>query len=231
MRKPYLKKLKTIGKITVWQVDGLYVRNHLNREFTNFGQHYRFPFIPTYEFWLDKEKDPGEEKYFIEHLLLEWRLMKEKGANFQVAIAKADRLERAERYKSEKIKKLSLRKNDPEIIKKIHQKILKKYSNQKVQVWLVDGELVRDLYFIDFVQGGHHYVYRFMPENEVWIDNDLSRAEYPFVILHELHERHLMRDKKLGYDEAHNSSSAIEYQCRKKKILFDKKLKNVLLLQ
>ena len=100
-----------------------------------------------------------------------------------------------------------------------------------MQVWLVDGELVRDLYFIDFVEGGHHYVYHFVPESEVWIDNDLSRVEYPFVILHELHERHLMRDEKLGYDEAHNSSSAIEYQCRKKKNLLDKKLKNVLLLQ
>lgn len=230
MKKPYLKKLKTIDKITVWEVDGLYIRNNLNREFTNFGQHFAFPFIPTNEFWLDKENNPGEEKYFIDHLLLERRLMK-SGVKFDTAIDRGDRLELAERFKNKKIKKLLKHKHEPEIIKKIHQKLLKKYSAKNVQVWLVDGELVRDLFFIDFTEGGHHYVYHFVPESEIWIDNDLSLKEYPFVILHEMHERRLMRDEKLPYFNAHYSSSAIEYECRKNKKSLDKELKKELLLQ
>ncbi len=52
---PYIKKVGERGKIFIWIVDGTYVRTHLDEEFTNFGQHYRFKCIPKDEFWLDKE--------------------------------------------------------------------------------------------------------------------------------------------------------------------------------
>jgi hypothetical protein len=52
------------------------VRENLDEEFTNFGQHYRFHFIPINEFWLDQQHAPGEEQFFIDHLLVEYRLMR-----------------------------------------------------------------------------------------------------------------------------------------------------------
>ena len=66
---------------------------------------------------------------------------------------------------------------------------------------------------MDFTQGGHEYVYEFVPPGDVWIDNDLEWQERGFVILHEIHERNLM-EKGMCYDDAHASSSALEQSCR-----------------
>ncbi|MBU4453287.1 hypothetical protein KKH24_03430, partial [Patescibacteria group bacterium] len=77
----------------------------------------------------------------------------------------------------------------------------------------VRGELVRDIYFIDFTEGGHEFVYDFVPKTEVWIDDDITRGERKFIILHELHERALMAEGK-KYPEAHASASRIEHICR-----------------
>src|SRR3989344_6987834 len=100
MKKPYLKKHSSVSKFTVWIVDGEYVRDNLNEEFTNYGQHYRFPFIPKYEFWIDKEYSGREEEiYYVDHLLVEYRLMAE-GKSFHKALDMADRIEQRERSKS-----------------------------------------------------------------------------------------------------------------------------------
>jgi len=210
MKKPYIKKLDQIAALAVWIVDGQYVRKNIDEEFTNFGQHYRFRFIPLHELWIDKEHGLGEEQFFIDHLLVEHRLMA-GGMTYDRALEKADAVERRERHKAELIREISrLRKKD--IVENIHKQLLKKYS-RTVQVWVVKGELVRSLEFIDFTEGGHDKVYHFVPKNEVWLDDDLGPGERKFVLLHELHERHLMT---LGwaYFKAHRSASRIEYHCR-----------------
>jgi hypothetical protein len=79
------------------------------------------------------------------------------------------------------------------------------------------------LFFIDFTEGGHDKVYGFIPEGEIWIEEDLNPKERDFVFLHELHERNLM-SKGMDYDSAHKSSSKIEYKCRKN----PKKLKSAI---
>ena len=78
---------------------------------------------------------------------------------------------------------------------------------------MVDGRLVRSVFDIDFTEGGHEYVYEFIPENELWIDNDVKQYERGYVILHELHERNKMM-KGMTYNKAHQESSKIEYFCR-----------------
>jgi hypothetical protein len=210
MKKPYIKKYDRIGDILIWIVDGRYVRKRIDEEFTNFGQHYRFRFIPRNEFWIDREYGPGEEQFFIDHLLVEHRLMA-GGMPYDNALEKADAVERKERRKSEMIRQVTAL-GRPSNIDSIHKKPLKKYSG-RVKVWIVRGELVRSLYFIDFTEGGHDRVYHFVPKNEVWLDDDLSPGDRKFVLLHELHERHLMT---LGwpYNKAHRSASRIEYHCR-----------------
>jgi hypothetical protein len=210
MKKPYIKKVDQIGTLSVWIVDGQYVRKNIDEEFTNFGQHYRFRFIPSHEFWIDQEHGLGEEQFFIDHLLVERRLMA-GGMIYDKALEKADAVERRERRKTEFFREIS-RLPKKGIIENIHKRLLKKYS-RTVRVWVVKGELVRSLYFIDFTEGGHDRVYRFVPKNEVWLDDDLGPGERRFVLLHELHERHLMT---LGwpYVKAHRSASGIEYRCR-----------------
>lgn len=210
---PYIKKLEVFEDFDVWEVDGEHVRNKINREFTNFGQHFRFDFIPTKEFWIDKQHGSDEKDYFINHMIVEWNMMK-NGVPYDKALEAADSLEKRERSKSDLMKKLEKKVSSisSDIPKEIYKEKLDKYKGV-VEVCVVSGEAVRGLYFNDFTEGGHHFVYDFIPLNEVWIDDDLPPGERGFVILHELHERYLMSGG-MDYVHAHRSSSIIEYRCR-----------------
>jgi len=221
IKKAYIKELSKISGFKVWIVDGKYIRNNIDEEFTNCGQYYKFKFIPKNEFWIDRERNPGEEKYFIDSMLIMNRLMA-KGISHKVAVKAADRAEKRERAKSKLMKKeLKIKKSKGNVISTVYNILLEKYSSKKIKIWIVKGELVRDLFFLDFTEGGHNRVYSFIPKDEVWIDDDLSSVERKFVLLHELHERNLM---SLGedYDSAHRSSSEIEYFCRKHPRMLDK---------
>ncbi|HPL95299.1 MAG TPA: hypothetical protein PLF15_00760 [bacterium] len=231
MKKPRLKKIKTIGKITVWIVDGSYIRQHFNIEFSNFGQHYHYRFIPTNEFWLDKTEVLGEEKFFINHLLLEHKLMAE-GKKYDWAFNQADKMEHLERLQSLGIKKkLKNKHKKRELMKLIHQKLWTKYSDDQIKIWIVDGRLVRDFLLTYFTAGGHGFVYNFIPKNEIWIDNVLNEKEKKLTLIHELRERNLMangwgydintlfnirhKDKiKKGAQAAHVSARYLESYCR-----------------
>jgi len=212
MKKPYEKKIQTVDEFAVWFVDGKYIREKVDEEFTNFGQHYRFRFIPAHEFWIDRERTPGEEHFFVDHLLIENRLMA-GGMTYDRAIEKADRAEVRERHKVDYIKK-GLKPGQPkaEVLAKVHKKLLKCYSRY-LNVWVADGEIVRDVYFIDYTEGGHDKVYAFIPPREVWLDDDLEPGERKYVLLHEVHERFLMVQGE-KYFQAHRSASNIEYHCR-----------------
>jgi len=212
VKVPYIKKLETVEDFDVWEVDGEYIRNKVNREFTNFGQHYSFDFIPTKEFWIDKQHGADETDFFINHMIVEWNMMR-NGSKYDDALTVADTLEKRERSKSDLIKKLEKKVSSisAQVPKEVYKEKLEKFKG--VEVWVVSGEAVRGLYFIDFTEGGHHFVYDFIPLNEVWIDDDLSSKERDFVILHELHERYLM-STEMDYNHAHRSSSIVEYKCR-----------------
>ncbi len=230
MKKPYIKKLGIFSGFNVWIVDGKYIRKNLDEEFSNFGQPLDFKIIPKNELWIDKEHDGNESRFFINHMLTEHRLMVE-GKSFDQALKIADRIERKERAKS-KIIKRALRKirHKKEILNKIHKKLIKKYS-KRIKVWIVRGELVRDLFFVEFTEGGHDQVYHFVPKGEIWIDDDVSQKERKFVLLHELHERNLMA-KGWVYDTgkraAHWSAARIEHFCRRYPQFLDMKIEEEL---
>jgi hypothetical protein len=92
---------------------------------------------------------------------------------------------------------------------------LKKYSHPKLKVFVVDGQYVRNNYNVDFTEGGHHYRFDFIPENEIWLDLDVNVKEIKFVLLHELIERRLMKTKNLEYDLAHTKASEKELNARR----------------
>jgi hypothetical protein len=51
---PYIEKIDERGNLQVWVVDGSYIRGHIDEEFTNFGQHYSFPYIPKNKLWIEQ---------------------------------------------------------------------------------------------------------------------------------------------------------------------------------
>jgi hypothetical protein len=207
----HLKLIDERGRLKVWVVDGAYIRGHIDEEFTNFGQHYRFPFIPAEELWIDQATKTDEQKFFIDHLLVERHLMT-KGAPYEEAIVQADKAERTERRRSGDLRKMTRKGQQLPKGAEVHERLWKTLESG-VNVWIVNGRLVRSLFDIDFTAGGHDHVYEFVPEGEVWIDDDIEEAERPLVLIHELHERNLMA-KGMPYSKAHADSSRLEYHCR-----------------
>ena len=84
----------------------------------------------------------------------------------------------------------------------------------RLRVWLVDSHAVRKVHG-DWTMGGHHRVYPdFIPPNEVWIAEEVFDPERQLCTLHELNEYALMGGG-MGYDEAHDLSTALEQKFRK----------------
>jgi hypothetical protein len=211
LKLPYLEKVDERGNLLVWVVDGSYIRGHIDKEFTNFGQHYRFPFIPKDQLWIDQEAKNDERRFFIDHLLVEHRLMA-RGVPYNKALTEADKVERRERLRAGDILRLTHHGQQLPDGKEVHERLWKKLENG-VSVWIVNGRLVRSAFDIDFTEGGHDYVYEFVPENEIWIDDDIEEKERGYVLLHELHERNRMAGG-WPYNKAHAESSRLEYRCR-----------------
>jgi hypothetical protein len=211
LKPAYIEKIDERGNLQVWIVDGAYIRSHIDEEFVNFGQHYRYPYIPVNELWIDREAEHNERRFFIDHLLVEHRLMA-GGMPYDEAIVKADQTERKERRRAGDVAKLTHHGKQLPDGKDVHERLWQKLKTG-ISVWIVNGRMVRSVFDIDFTEGGHDYVYEFVPENEVWIDDAIVEAERGYVLLHELHERNQMA-KGLPYDTAHDESSHLEYHCR-----------------
>jgi len=208
---PYIKKLRQRGQIAVWLVDGSLVRTEQDIDFNNFGQHTDFDFIPSSEFWIDHEKHPDEWPLFVEHMAAEHQALR-RGLSAEDAAEKGVLAERAARDKAGDLKRLMPEGGLPDP-QRVHLALWKKLENG-VSVWMVDGRMVRSVFDLDFTMGGHDHVYEFVPPDEVWIDNDVSDAERPYVLIHELYERNRMKDG-WDYTKAHTAASKIEKHYRK----------------
>jgi len=211
LKPPYLRKDDRRGQIQVWIVDGSYVRGQIDEEFTNFGQHYRYAYIPDKEFWIDQEAEHDERKFFIDHLLVEHDLMS-KGVPYEKALVEADRVERKERRRAGDVAKATRHGQQLPDAHSVHERLWKRLENG-IYVWIVNGRLVRSVFDIDFTAGGHDHVYEFVPGGEVWIDDAIVEKERGFVLLHELHERNRMANG-VPYSQAHAESSRLEFHCR-----------------
>jgi hypothetical protein len=82
-----------------------------------------------------------------------------------------------------------------------------------VMVFLVDGRYVRENMSEEFIGGGHHYVYDFIPLMEVWLEDTTRSDEVEFYLVHELRERRLMATG-IDYITAHDEANNLEFMLR-----------------
>jgi len=194
---------KEIGGKNIYIVDGEFIRTHLNAEFTNWAQHFRFPeLIPEKEIWVDEEKEPGELNYFITAASTEYDKMA-AGENYGKAHIQATEVEKNQREKK------MLKKDDVRI------KLWKKLPKSGLKIYVVDGEAVRDQLNVDFTEGGHSLRYDFIPRKEIWIDNDVAPKERKYILAHEIFELGAMQKNGGDYDKAHKAASKYEKELRK----------------
>lgn len=83
----------------------------------------------------------------------------------------------------------------------------------EIKIKLVNGEKIRKKH-IEFTMGGHGYVYDWVKENKIIIDNKMSENDIICTILHELIERTLMKFKNYSYNKAHKIANIIEKTLR-----------------
>ncbi len=83
-----------------------------------------------------------------------------------------------------------------------------------LEIYIVNGELVRREIFSDFIFGGNEQRYPFIPRNEIWIDDAISSKEYITTLHHEINEMILMRNLDMTYIQAHDSSLMLEVKMR-----------------
>jgi hypothetical protein len=211
------RRVLTHTEYTVYAVNGYAVRNvaRPDEEFGNFATSDEFPdLIPKGEIWISEKLAAREGVYFIANALV--RLARQAaGATDR---AEEDGLE-AERLLRERVTGRAFRDGKP------HERVpddlyLEEYATLPdpigpVRVWVIRGDLARDYYKTDYTEGGHGYVYPWVPEPEIWIEDGVDRRELPFIVCHEYLERRLMRDAKLDYDRAHEICSAVEFDLRK----------------
>lgn len=92
-------------------------------------------------------------------------------------------------------------------------KLLKKQG--KLKIYLVNGHKIRANFDPNFYAGGHGLVYKYMPKNEVWIDNTATPKERKYILVHELYELNLMKKGK-SYNNAHDYANAAEKEARRR---------------
>ena len=204
----YVKRVNNVGDCAIWLVDGALIRKEINENFVKCADNNQFDFIPKNEFWIDEDLDQKEYRYFIDRFIYEKGLL-DSGENYAKADKKADEFERNERQNSAEVLQIYESKHSKkDLLEKIKIKTIEKYSD-KIKIWLVDGNLVRSFFLLDYCEGGHDLVYPFIPKNEIWIEEALSPEERKFIILHELHERYLM-DQGKNYKNAHIGATEVE---------------------
>ena len=216
LRKSYVT---TCERYDVYAIDAFAIRNiaEPDEEFTNFATRDDFPdLIPEGEIWIGHRNVEGEGVFFLANALTRLK-EKERGASDDKATAaglEAERLLR-EQHTGIKYRDGKPHRQVPDEV--YHEPYLTLPDPEyPVEVWLVDGCVVRSYYKTDYTEGGHGLVYPWVPKREIWVEKNMSAREWPYIVSHEYVEMRLMRDKGLGYDRAHEICSDVEFQLRKR---------------
>ena len=217
-KQDFKKKLiDQYGKYKVFVVDGDAVRNSSAKaeEFGGSNNHTSFPgLIPEDEIWIEDDIAEGERGILISSELCYLNLLdqgKSKDAAYDIMLAKQKHFRERQKL-SKKNPSGTDEKGHPDVYVRRYGHIL----DEDVDIFFVNGEKVRNRYKTDYIEGGHGYVYKWVPNNEIWIENGLHSKEVPYILLHEYVERILMKYHKKKYDEAHRISSKVEFAMRQK---------------
>jgi hypothetical protein len=205
------KPVDKLGPYRIFTVDASAIRDKsvADDEFNHFGTHLEFAFIPNNEVWISQDIDKHEQSFLINNGINQYE-GKSKGVKdwYDYAL----RREKAEREKVDGVK--MSKKIAPD---KLYYKQYCTIRSDKIEVWLVDGELVRDLYKTDFIEGGSGICYPWIPINEIWIERNLiERGEINITILHEFVESSLMKINKMSYNKSHPIAAKVDWHHRRK---------------
>lgn len=88
-----LWKYDSIGGFDIWVVNGSLIRSLKEIEFTIGGHHWRYPFIPRTQLWIEDTRDPIDLYANAMHEVIEATLMRDQGLDYDSAHEIASRRE------------------------------------------------------------------------------------------------------------------------------------------
>lgn len=211
------KRVAVQQGFTICTVDPLGIRDWAakDEEFTNFATHADFPaLIPRDEIWIDERLFPEEGLFYVANALVRLR-SKERCAAERRSYDSGLNVERILR---ESVTGITFRhgRAHTRIPHSIYARPYLTLPDPmfSIDVWCVHGNVVRCYYKTDYCEGGHGYVYPWVPKRQIWIEEDLKASEIPYIVSHEYLELRLMRDEELAYDAAHKICAKIEFDLR-----------------
>lgn len=218
-----------VDKYNIWIVDGNQVRLNIFSSFLYGGNEQRYPFNPKGEIWIDNAISCEEYYLTLAHELNERHLMAKFGWKYITAHDSSLSLEQSIRHSNEKIcreHEASLKKVSPTDYSNIKEirgipdsiQIQNIYrvpagTREGIDIWIVDGYMVRKNIYPDFGFSGNDKSYHFIPPKEIWIDGQVSCDETEYSITTELKERKLMEAGK-SYDDAYSDAIDITLKHR-----------------
>lgn len=198
-----------LKKAKIVYVDGFTIRNTVDPNFeivchriTDLNRPYPKFFIPEGEIWIDY---PLKTETDLLMKIEEYYANSKNDAEIEKFKSKGGYIDQQRGY----IKKLCKKGQIPKY----------KTKEEKVEdskIVFVDGAIIRNYIDPEFTFGGHGYVYSYIPKDEVWIDIHMDPRETKYVVLHEVVERKLMKDRGKTYDSAHDYAIASEKEARTK---------------
>ena len=89
-------------------------------------------------------------------------------------------------------------------------------DGKKMTAYLVAGDSIRSNLWQDFVDGGNHGRYPWIPLNDYWLDiANADIIEYDYNLIHETVEDRKIKDDGLDYEHAHaDFANPAEYKAR-----------------
>ncbi len=208
------------GGYEVYAVDAFAVRNisKVDEEFTHFATYRDFEgLIPEGEVWVSESLLATEGLYFVANAIAQLRRA-EAGVPDETAYEAGLNVERILRRRLDGARYRGGRphKRVPQAVY-VEDYLTLPDSKFAIEVWRIDGGVVRSLYKTDYTEGGHGYVYPWVPKGQIWVEAALHRAELPFILAHEYLELRLMRDDGMDYDPAHETCVKVEFDLRRGK--------------
>jgi hypothetical protein len=102
---------------------------------------------------------------------------------------------------------------------RIDPRLTKIFKNNEIIIYLVDGDVVRKDFDIQFTSGGNAGRYpKFTPTCDIWVESTLGDKDKLFNAAHEIVERYLMLFNNVDYDTAHAKASDYELAIRKREV-------------
>jgi hypothetical protein len=205
---PYTRDLGFLEGFHAFLVDAEYVRQNISDEMAEYATHYSMKEVPPDEIWVADDVRRSEIQYWVRDALAEHRYCA-RGKSCENADMEASSTE------------YSFRKHIHDV-GKIKTGLFKKIG--PISIYWVNGEAVRSDYNSDWQDGGHGYTYKYIPKNEIWLDNHLKGIDAQAILFHEIHEMNRMRFQHWPYLKAHNESNKLEAEGRKNPKLLSKLL-------